>query len=374
MHCTIPEDDVYSLLGIPVQATHSEITRAYRKLAMAWHPDRNDEGGAEEQFKRIRLAYETLRDPSRRAEYDRQRRQGGRRNMQRPAPSARAEAEAREAAAEPAPRARDLSRKVSISLAEQVFGCRPKIKVTRTEYCSSCDGFGQLAQHSDTCMRCRGTGRIRKGSLAFFIFRAEEMECEDCGGLGKLRPRCPACEGSGTGATRSGHLQFEVSPGQRPDSIKRVRGFGRPGRKGEAPGDLMVKISYSRHPLFEVAFPDLRCEMPVSAFRVLAGGTVTLPTLGGLVELPLPPDAVDGSELHIAGEGLLDAATGRRGALHVKLRVLRPTSLNAKQKALLDELERSLGSQGGRADPFADWAKRVDDARRQQSRSPRRES
>lgn len=366
MHCANPDEDVYSLLGIPARASDSEITRAYRKLAMTWHPDRNGSHEAEERFKRIRSAYETLRDPQRRAEYDRLRRQAGRRSPvaqppRRPAqPPAPAEA----------PRARDLTRRITITLAEQLAGCRPKLKVTRTEYCGACHGSGEARVRPETCGRCRGSGRVRKASIAFFIFRSEEAECADCGGSGRIQPRCPACAGSGNGATRVGHLRFDVPPGLRPDAVKRVRGFGRPARPGEAAGDLLVKIALARHPLFEADFPDLRCELPVSAFRLLAGGSIEVPTLTGSVQLALPADAADGSLLRVDGEGLLDAASGRRGTLRVRLRVVRPGPLDAAQRALLDELERSFAARRG--DPFADWARRLDEARRQQARSTRR--
>ncbi|MGB0129891.1 MAG: DnaJ C-terminal domain-containing protein [Rhodocyclaceae bacterium] len=385
MHAPHSAEDLYSLLGVGLDASRTEITRAYRKLAMTWHPDRNGSRDAEETFKRIRLAYEVLRDPRRRADYDR----SARYQAFRSGWSARAEPPRQDPQPEPPPRrspeprpesaggggrAGNLGRRLAISLQEQVQGCRAKLRVTRTEFCRTCDGSGRLESAPTTCRWCRGSGKVRRASLPFFLFGSEEVDCTDCGGRGVIYPECPDCQGTGSGPTKKGYLRFDIAAGVRPDATIRVRGFGRSGRQGGTSGDLLVRVSFAPDPLFEPDFPHLRCEMPISAFRLLAGGQIEVPTLDGTIELPLPEDGADGSVLRIEGQGLLDGATGVRGDLLVTLRVLRPDRLTEEQRKLLAELERSFAEHTETGKPFSDWQERLQEARRRQGRGVRREA
>jgi molecular chaperone DnaJ len=199
------------------------------------------------------------------------------------------------------------------------------------------------------------------------LFRAAAVACTDCDGKGTIRPKCEACAGTGLSARKTGHLQFEVPAGIRPGASLRVRGHGRRGRSGEAPGDLLVHVGVAPHPLFEPDFPDLRCEMPVSVFRALAGGTLEVPTLGAAVSVPLSSEPVDGAELRIPGHGMLDGASGRRGDLLVRVRLIRPQPLSDTHLALLAELEQLSAS-----DPaHIDWLRRRHDAQRRKSRPNR---
>lgn len=368
MQHNIPDDDLYGALGIQAHAQHAEITRAYRKLAMAWHPDRNASHEAEDRFRRIRLAYEVLRDPQRRAEYDRRARRPTMARTQSSSSGATPEQPSRTPPESPAARAGNLSRRVAIALEDQVFGCRVALKVTRTEYCRTCGGAGRMESRPTACPSCRGSGRIRKPMLPFFLFAGEEVDCDACGGAGRILPECPTCKGSGNGATRTGHLRFDLPAGIRPDTTKRVRAFGRPARPGETPGDLLVKVKFATHPLFEPDFPHLRCEIPVSAFRVLAGGSIDVPTLEGTMTMALPQDADDGTLLRLAGQGLLDGDSGQRGDLFATLRVVRPKALTAAQRALVDELENSFADARGQVDEIAEWARLVRQAKRHRDR------
>lgn len=384
MHANPSGEDLYSLLGVGLDASRTEITRAYRKLAMAWHPDRNGSRDAEEVFKRIRLAYETLRDPRRRADYDRSARYEAFRSSwsARPEPQPRQEPPPepplRPSQAPPheAPagggRTGNLSRRLAISLLEQVHGCRAKLHVTRTEFCRTCGGSGRMESAPVTCRWCRGSGKIRRASLPFFLFGIEEVECNECGGTGLTYPECPDCQGTGSGPTKKGFLRFDIAPGTRSDTTIRVRGFGRSARQGETSGDLLVRVGYAPHPLFEPDFPHLRCEMPISLFRLLAGETVEVPTLEGTLDMSLPEEAADGDVLRVEGQGLLDGGSGKRGDILITLRVLRPTKLTEEQRALLVELERSFAAQGPTGKAFADWQDRVSEARRRQAKGVRR--
>ncbi len=341
------DDDLYSLLGVRADASMDEIRRAYRKRAMIFHPDRNRLPAAEETFKRIRYAYEVLRDPERRAQYD--------------GNPASFDEHPEDAAAQPADspgppptRAPDLTRRVRITLGEQLSGCRVKLKLTRTEYCQRCDGSGISDAAPITCITCRGAGELSRSFGLFSIFGAGTIACADCGGAGSVRAQCEACAGSGTDARKVGHLRFEIPAGTRPGAKLRVRGHGRRGRSGEVSGDLLVHVEIAPHPLFEPDFPHLRCAVPVSVFRALAEGSVEVPTLAAPISVPLPVDVVDGTELLIPGHGMLDAATGTRGDLLIGVRLIRPGSLTERQRELLAELERDASAEAA----FIDWAER----------------
>lgn len=347
------DDDLYRLLGVHAAASFEEIRRAFRKSAMTWHPDRNVSADAEETFKRIRSAYEILRDSKRRADYDRHaaaRAERGHHAARHQAPAAQPDP--------PSGRAPNLSRRARITLGEQLHGGRIQLKMTRTEYCHRCGGSGDSDVPPVTCDTCSGSGRKRHSLSLFSFFRVETVACTDCGGKGVVRPKCRACDGRGIEARKSGHLSFTVPAGIRPGANLRVRGHGRRGRTGEASGDLLIRIELAPHPLFEPDFPHLRCEMPISVFRALAGGSLDVPTLGAPVSMPISADWVDGTELCIDGQGMLDAATGQRGDLLVRLRLIRPQTLSDTQLELLAELERSAASEPA----LVEWARCVSDA------------
>lgn len=340
------DDDLYGLLGVHAAASVEEIRRAYRKRAMTSHPDRNVSDDAAEAFTRIRHAYEILRDATRRADYDRD------------IASARDAASQQASAVQPEPpaaRAPNLSRRARITLHEQLRGCRVQLKVTRTEYCRQCTGSGESYAPPVACDNCGGSGRVREALGLFSFFGTATKACPDCGGQGVIRPPCEACQGMGVVARRTGHLRFMIPAGIRPGASLRVRGHGRHGRSGEASGDLMVRIEIAPHPLFEPDFPDLRCEVPISIFRMLAGGNLEVPTLDGSASVSLPADLADGAELRVAGEGMLDAVTGERGDLVVTLRLIRPRTLSDAQAELLAELDRSAGSEPA----LMEWVRRL---------------
>jgi molecular chaperone DnaJ len=347
------DEDLYGLLGVDAAATTDEITRAFRRLAMTWHPDRNVSAEAEERFKRIGRAYEILRDRDRRTRYDRRVRDDAVDDDASQPPST-------DTAEHATARAPDLRRHVRIALAQQVHGCRLSLKVTRTAYCDACAGTGRSAAPPVRCRACRGSGhRVQPSLKLFAFFGVETIACDDCGGHGVVPAPCDACAGSGVGARKTGRLRFDVPAGIRPGSAVRVRGHGRHGKGGRAAGDLVVRIDLAPHPLLRPHFPDLRCDMPISAFRALAGGTIAVPTLDHPHQMELPRDAANGVELRLAGQGLLDGANGRRGALVVRLHVVRPHALTAKQRSLLEELDRLAANEPA----LAGWSRRLREAR-----------
>ncbi len=348
----VDDDDPYRLLGVHPHASANEIRLAYRQRAMMWHPDRNDRDDAADTFRRIRFAYDVLRDARRRAEYDRSvARRGGRAERRADDPAATAPREPR------MPSAPDVRRRVRITLDEQLRGCRIDLRVARTEYCAVCEGAGATGAPA-RCATCTGSGRVRP-SFGFFAFLlAEPRTCAACGGTGTLRSVCGPCAGSGVIATRRGRLHFDIPAGIPSGGTLRIRGHGRRGRNGKVSGDLVVQVEIEAHPLFEPAFPNLRCEMPISVFRALAGGNIEVPTLRQPILVPLPNDVADGTELRVTGHGMLDGTLGKRGDLLVKLRVVRPRSLSAQQRDLLVKLDRLCAGDAA----LAVWSRRWRDA------------
>ncbi|MBL8471141.1 MAG: DnaJ domain-containing protein [Rhodocyclaceae bacterium] len=442
MHSEVKDDNYYALLGIRGNATSEEIKRAYRKLAMAWHPDRNAAPAAEEKFKRIQYAYEVLRDPPRRAEYDLATRYRWTyvppetdveaeapppRRAAEPASSGPATPSATEAAAEPAqastaageagraksgrssskgaatdsaargrakrsapekataeaeageepesaaagpaeterPSAGDVTRKIWITLEQHLRGYRAKIKITRAEFCKACDGTGVSDPTPITCQKCGGKGEIHKTGFGFFFSLRTTVEpCPDCEGKGALPPKCGECGGTGTDVPKSGLLHFDVPPGARLDAPLRVRGYGKPARKHERAGDLLVDLQLANHALFEPEFPHLKLNLPITGARALAGGEIAIPTLEGEQATRVPTGTTDGAEILLPGQGMLvDTGSGKRGDLKVKLQVLWPQEFTPDQLSLLEQLDRSIQTQPAPIPELSAWQERLNAAR-----------
>jgi len=345
MSSDFPDDNLYELLGVDANAPADVIRQAYRRLAMTWHPDRNTAQDAEHTFKRIRFAYDVLSDSSLRIDYDRH-------VATQPAKQPRPRDAAASATGARAP---NLSRRARITLHEQIYGCKVNLKLTRTEYCDHCDGSGHSNAPATTCKTCDGSGEVRSALGLFSFFGPSSKPCDECDGKGKVRSPCAPCKGTGINAKKTGHLKFDVPAGIRPGVNLRVRGHGRRGRSGEAAGDLLVRIDIAEHPLFEPDYPNLRGEMPINVFRVLAGGNIEVPTLDDAISVPINSELFATPELRLAGHGMLDGSSGERGDLLMKLRLFSPSHFSEKQRALLAELEQSTAN-----DPLQkEWKKRL---------------
>ena len=342
------DHDLYRTLGVEPSASMEQIRLAYRQRAMMWHPDRNGRPDAGEKFKLIRFAYDILRDPSRRAEYDRRAASSAEGSSSAPP---RADQHERRAASAP-----DVRRRVHITLQEQLRGGSVELQVSRTADCATCAGSG-VSRKTASCDVCGGDGYMRPSLGWFPSFFTTRVVCRECQGKGVTQPKCIACDGRGTIARR-GHLRFDIPAGIPPGGILRIPGQGRRGRGEKRSGDLILNVGVASHPLFEPEFPHLRCDMPISIFRALAGGMIEVPTLDTTVSVPLPSESVDGTQLRVTGHGMLNGATGERGDLLLKLRLIRPRTLSVAQRELLAKLERLAAD-----DPrHVDWARRQRDA------------
>ena len=332
-------NDPFKTLGLAWGAGAEEAKRAYRRLVMQWHPDRNPAPEAEETFKRIKAAFELVSDPLRFAEWQREREQERQGDTGRAPEEARAGASEEDGGAEgyegePAP-------EVSLSLEEAAFGCEKEVAVERRATCNTCGGSGEVQfGRSQPCRHCSGCGRLRdpKGTT---------VVCGHCHGKGfTARDTCRSCDGLGLEIRRQ-IFQVKVPAGVR--SGDRIRLAGRAGQGGAA-ADLILHIVLAPHELFELQDRDLHCRVPVSIFRLLAGGSLEVPTLAGSEFIELKPWSAHGLDYCLTGHGFPGRGRRRAGDLRVSLEPVHPRPGSAVARELLEGLEALL------QDDLAAWA------------------
>ncbi|MEM3012688.1 MAG: molecular chaperone DnaJ [Candidatus Hadarchaeales archaeon] len=346
--------DYYEILGVSRNASKEEIKRAYRELAMKYHPDRNKSPDAEEKFKEISEAYAVLSDDEKRAEYDRWGHAGF---------TGRYSAEdllrgfdfdllrgfgfadldrifdiffGRERGG-----GRDLVGELELDLEEVASGGEKEVEVERVEDCPSCSGSGAAPGGMRTCGTCGGSGwREFTRSLGGF-FTSVRTSCSECGGSGRVVVKpCQECRGSGR-AVRKRKVRVRIPPGVEEGSVLRVRGEGKRGRGH--PGDLYLTVRIRKHPLFERVGNDLLCDLPLTLPQAALGSTVEVPTLRGKTTLKVPPGTQDGHVFRIRGEGM-PRPEGGRGDLHARVVIKVPTHLTEEQRRYLREYEKVFGS------------------------------
>ena len=358
--------DYYKVLDVARDASEADIKKAYRRLAMKLHPDRNPGNKeAEEQFKEVKEAYETLSDPSRRAIYD----QHGHEGLQ----AARGGGGFGGAEAfsdifgdvfgdifgggrrgggagrgQQMYRGADLPYEVELDLAQAVFGHTIELNLNKLIECEVCHGSGAAKGSKPVeCETCHGQGQVRV-SQGFFTL---QQTCPHCRGSGKIvRNPCDACLGQGR-IRRSEKRSIKIPAGV--DNCDRVRvpGAGEAGRNGGPPGDLYVLVSVKEHPLFERSGQDLHCDMPVSFVTAAMGGSVEVPTLDGRVVIKIPAETQSGRVFRLREKGVESVRGHGRGDLLCRAVVETPINLSSEQKDLLRKFDESLRSDGGRHTP-----------------------
>ncbi|WP_153108907.1 molecular chaperone DnaJ [Propionivibrio limicola] len=351
--------DFYDILGVNRDASDEEIKKAYRKLAMKYHPDRNpDNPKAEEHFKEAKEAYEILSDGQKRAAYDQYGHagvdpqagmgggfggfgggaggfsdafggifdeifgggggaRGGRSNVYRGA---------------------DLRYNLEITLEQAAFGTETKIRIPTMEVCDSCKGSGAKAgTQPKTCPTCQGSGQVRIQQGFFSIQQA----CPKCHGTGKfIAEPCGSCHGAGR-IKQHKTLAVKIPAGVDEGDRIRLSGEGEHGINGGPAGDLYVQIHLKAHSVFEREQNDLHCEMPISFATAALGGEIEIPTLDGAAKLKIPAETQSGKIFRLRGKGIKGVRSHAPGDLLCHVVVETPVNLTERQKELLRELEDS---------------------------------
>ena len=352
--------DFYEVLGVSRDASERDIKKAYKRLAMKFHPDRNqgDESAAE-KFKEVKVAYEILTDSQKKAAYDQYghaafeqggmgggggfggghgdfgdifgdvfgdifgggRRGGGQQRAQRGS---------------------DLRYNMELTLEEAVRGVSKEIEVPTLVECDTCDGSGaKKGSSAQTCGTCHGHGQVqmRQG------FFAVQQTCPTCNGKGKIiKDPCNSCHGQGR-KQKTKTLNVKIPAGVDTGDRIRLSGEGEAGEQGAPAGDLYVQVHVKEHNIFERDGNNLYCEVPVSFSMAALGGEVEVPTLYGRVNLKVPEETQTGRMFRMRGKGVKGVRGGGVGDLIVKLVVETPVKLSSRQKELLREFEETCGGE-----------------------------
>lgn len=358
--------DYYEVLGVSKSASADEMKKAYRRLAMKYHPDRNkDDAESEGKFKEAKEAWEVLSDPEKRAAYDRFGHAGVNASAGGgPGPGGFG-AEgfgdifgdvfgdifgAGRRGGSQVFRGADLAYELRLDLEKAVAGDNVTIDVPTQVTCDTCGGSGAKKGTQPTnCTTCGGAGQVRMQQGFFSI----QQTCPACKGSGKvIADPCGTCHGAGR-VRKTKTLSVKVPAGVDDGDRIRLSGEGEAGRNGGPPGDLYVEIRVNPHKLFERDGADLACEVPVSFATATLGGDVELPTLDGHVALKIPAGTQSGKTFRLRGKGVVTVRDPRKGDLFARVLVETPVNLTAEQKSLLEKFDKALLAGGDKHNPRA---------------------
>jgi molecular chaperone DnaJ len=338
--------DYYEVLGVPRDADAARLKKAYRELALKFHPDQNPENpDAEAAFKEVSEAYTVLSDPDKRARYDRRGFDGaaGDFGLDLSAftelfESLFGDLFGKRKGGEKLP-GRDLRYTLELKFEEAALGVSRTIRFPSRGECEACGGAGGRggAAGMRPCAACNGRGEI-KVQQGFFTL---SKRCAACGGLGRVvGDPCPACGGAGT-VDKEREFEVTIPAGAEDGSTRRVAGQGEPGRNGGPAGDLNLIVRVKPHPIFRREGNVVVCDVPIGVAEAALGAVIQVPTLDGRVEMRVPPGTQSGTLFRMRNKGI--GRPGGRGDAHVRVVVETPTDLTAEQRRLFGELQASLG-------------------------------
>ena len=362
--------DYYEVLGVPKNAGEDEIKKAYRKLAMKYHPDRNQGDAATEaeaKFKEAKEAYEMLSDADKRAAYDQYGHAGVDPNM-RGGMGGGAEgfggfaeafgdifgdvfgggAGARRGGGRQVFRGSDLSYAMEITLEEAADGKDAQIRIPSWDECGTCHGNGaKPGTKPITCTTCHGSGAVQMRQGFFSV----QQTCPQCRGTGKIIPEpCPTCHGQGK-VKNNKTLEVKIPAGIDDGMRIRSTGNGEPGTNGGPPGDLYIEIRLKKNEVFERDGDDLHCMVSVSMTTAALGGEIEVPTLKGPAAIDIPEGTQSGKQFRLRGKGIKGVRSSYPGDLYCHIRVETPVKLTEYQRKLLKDLDESLKKGGDKHSP-----------------------
>jgi molecular chaperone DnaJ len=359
--------DYYDVLGVNRDAQEEEIKKAYRRLAMKWHPDRNpDNPKAEEHFKEAKEAYEILCDPPKRAAYDQYGHAGvdpstgagaGFGNFSDAFGDIFGDIFGGGRSRSKVYRGADLRYNLEVSLEEAARGTETRIRIPAFSECATCHGSGAKPGTSPTsCSTCGGHGQVRMQQGFFSI----QQTCPRCHGSGKIvTSPCATCQGAGR-VRQNKTLAVKIPSGVDEGDRIRLSGEGEAGVNGGPPGDLYVVIHIKPHAVFQRDHNDLHCEMPISFTTAALGGDIEIPTLDGSAKIRIPPETQTGKVFRLRGKGIKGVRASAHGDLMCHVMVETPVNLTARQKELLQELDAINRKDAGRHNPRAkSWMDKV---------------
>jgi molecular chaperone DnaJ len=367
--------DFYEVLGVPKNASDEEIKKSYRKMAMKFHPDRNQDNGAKDaevKFKEAKEAYEMLSDPQKRAAYDQHGHAGVDPNMRGGGGEGFggfAEAfgdifgdmfgqqRGRAGGGRQVFRGGDLSYAMEVTLEEAAKGKDAQIRIPSHENCEVCSGSGaKPGTQAKTCGTCGGAGAVQMRQGFFSV----QQPCPTCKGAGKtIADPCTACQGQGQ-IKKTKTLEVKIPAGI--DGGMRIRssGNGEPGTNGGPPGDLYIEIRLKKHDIFERDGDDLHCSVPISMVTAALGGEIDVPTLEGKAAIDLPEGTQTGKQFRLRGKGIKGVRGSYPGDLYCHITVETPVKLTEHQRKLLKELDESFKKGGSKHSPTGDsWTDRL---------------
>ncbi|MDF2867819.1 MAG: molecular chaperone DnaJ [Gammaproteobacteria bacterium] len=349
--------DYYEVLGVSRNASEAEIKKAYRKLAMKYHPDRNPDQDSAAKFQEISEAYEVLTDEQKRAAYD----QFGHAGVEGQAAGGGAGfggfggfggfedifgdifgggggGRSRQSRAQ---RGADLRYNLDLTLEEAVHGTNKNIRIPTLVSCKTCGGSGaKKGSKPQTCKQCDGHGQIRLQQGFFTV----QQTCPVCHGEGSIiTDPCSDCHGQGR-TQEYKTLSVKIPAGVDTGDRIRLAGEGEAGTQGGPAGDLYVQVNVKEHAIFTREANDLHCEVPISFVMAALGGEVEVPTLDGRVKIKIPAETQSGKLFRLRGKGVKSVRGGHAGDLLCQIMVETPVNLTAKQKDLLQQFEKELAS------------------------------
>jgi len=339
----------YEVLGVEKTASDDDLKKAFRRLAMKHHPDRNpDNKECETHFKEAKEAYEVLGDAQKRVLYDRHGHAAFEAGMGRGGGGFAdvgdifgdifsdifgMGGQARQR------RGSDLRYVLELDLEEAVFGVDRQIEVPTLVACDSCSGSGSTDGKLSTCDTCRGQGRVRMQNGIFSI----QQSCPQCGGSGKrITNPCRACRGEAR-VRQDRKLAVKIPAGVDSGDRIRLSGEGEAGPSGEPAGDLYVEVHVREHAIFQREHDDLYCEVPIRFSQAALGAEMEVPTLGGEAVIKIPAETQTGKLFRLRGKGVRNVRNGHVGDLICKVVVETPVRLNKQQRDLLEQFEASFG-------------------------------